>query len=256
MAAKTTARQSMHRRCKPLSRKRQSPAACGLARIRYAASMAAKNPIVIAHHIMWTLYGWWLPNDPRGSTSRTIRSDLITDLGDLHFGRKQLQPASRTIREFYEQAAGVLKHPLLSFSPGEFASVGEAIGQVITDCRYTCYACAVMPDHVHLVIRKHKDLAEAMIEKIQSLSRKRLVAEGIRDVEHPTWTRGGWKVFLDHPDEIWRSIRYVEQNPTKMRLLPQHWPFVASYDNWPLHVGHSPNSPYAKALWAAGRYPR
>jgi REP element-mobilizing transposase RayT len=217
---------------------------------------ASKNPIVIAYHIMWTLYGWWLPNDPRGSTSHTIRKDIITDLGELHFGRKQFQPASREIREFYEQAAAVLKHPLLSFSPDEFSVVGDAIGHAIDECNYTCYACAIMPDHVHLVIRKHKDVAEEMIEKIQELSRKRLGEVGLRTLDHPTWTRGGWKVFLDHPDDVWRTIRYIDDNPIKQRLPGQRWSFVRAYDNWPLHPGHSPNSPYAKALRAAGRYPR
>jgi REP element-mobilizing transposase RayT len=214
------------------------------------------RPIVIAHHILWTLYGWWLPNDLRGSTSRTIRSDLIAELGELHFGRKTIQPAGRNIREFYSQAAAVSKYPLLSFAPAEFALVAEAIGSAIAECNYTCYACAVLPDHVHLVIRKHRDLAEEMIEKTQSLSRKRLVECGIRELEHPTWTRGGWKVFLDHPDEVWRTIRYVERNPLKFGLPAQDWSFVTEYDNWPLHPGHSPNSPYARALRAAGRCPR
>lgn len=215
-----------------------------------------KNPIVITHHIMWTLYGWWLPNDPRGSTSRTIRNDILMELGELHFGRKHFQPASRTIKQFYEQAATVLTHPLLSFSSDEFSAVGESIGQAIYEFKYTCYACAIMPDHVHLVIRKHKDLAEEMIEKIQSLSRKRLVEIGRRTSEHPVWTRGGWKVFLDHPDEVWRTIQYVENNPTKIQLPSQNWSFVTQYDNWPLHPGHSPNSPYVRALRRAGRYPR
>jgi hypothetical protein len=48
--------------------------------------------MVIAHHLIWTLYGWWLPNDPRGSTSRAIRNDVLRDLGELHFGRKRVQP--------------------------------------------------------------------------------------------------------------------------------------------------------------------
>ena len=26
---------------------------------------------------------------------------------------------------------------------------------------YTCYGCAIMPDHVHLLIRKHRDQAES-----------------------------------------------------------------------------------------------
>jgi REP element-mobilizing transposase RayT len=205
---------------------------------------------------MWTLYGWWLPNDLRGSTSRVIRRDLVAELGELHFGRKQVQPAGKDIRAFYVQAAEVLKHALLAFSPDEFPSVAEAIGRAIIECNYTCYACAIMPDHVHLVIRKHRDLADSMIEKIQSLSRKRLIDMGLRNAEHPVWTRGGWKVFLDHPDEVRRTIGYVEDNPRKLRLPVQHWPFVTTYDNWPLHPGHSPNSPYVKALRAAGRYPR
>jgi hypothetical protein len=62
-------------------------------------------------------------------------------------------------------------------------------------------------------------------------------------------------VFLDHPDEIRRTNGYVEDNPKKMRLPAQSWPFVIAYDGWPLHPGHSPNSPYVKALRAAGRYP-
>jgi REP element-mobilizing transposase RayT len=205
---------------------------------------------------MWTLYGWWLPNDPRGSTSRTIRSDFVAELGDVHTGRKRVQPAGRDIRAFYEQAAAVLRHPLLSFPPAEFPTIADAIGAAVVDSRYTCYACTIMPDHVHLLVRKHRDLAEEMIEKIQTLSRKRLVDMGLRTADHPTWTRGGWKVFLDHPDEVWRTIRDIEQNPIKMGLPIQHWPFVCAYDNWPLHLGHSPNSPYARALRAAGRYPR
>src|SRR4051812_36504218 len=118
------------------------------------------KPLVIAHHVMWTLYGWWLPNDPRGSTSKTIRNDLVAELGELHFGRKTLQPARREIRDFYRDAAGVLKHPLLSLLPSEFEIVAAAIQVAIVQHKYTCYAAAIMPDHVHLVIRKHRDLAE------------------------------------------------------------------------------------------------
>jgi REP element-mobilizing transposase RayT len=211
------------------------------------------EPIVIGYHIMWTLYGWWLPNDPRGSTSRRVCTDLLKDLGELHFGRKKVQPIHARLREFYQEAGPLLIHELLSFSPKQFELVASALGAAIEECRYTCYACAIMPDHVHLLIRKHKDSAEEMIEKLQLLSRKRL--EDLRPAGHPLWTQGGWKVFLDHPDEMWRTIQYIVENPIKLGLLQQSWPFVVSYDKWPLHPGHSPNSPYAKRLKAAGRYP-
>ena len=58
----------------------------------------------------------------------------------------------------------------------------------------------------------------------------------------------GRKVFLDTPTDIHRTIRYIEENPLQWRLPRQQWLFVKPYDGWPLHPGHSPNSPYARAL--------
>ena len=74
--------------------------------------------------------------------------------------------------------------------------------------------------------------------------------------DHPTWTAGhGWSVFLGHPEDVRRTIGYIERNPTKIGLPVQNWPFVQPYDDWPLHEGHSPRSPYAKRLRELGRYP-
>ena len=61
--------------------------------------------MVLAHHLIWVAYGWWLPNDLRGSMSKEIRNDVIGELGELHYGRKKVQPASSDIRAFYEQAS-------------------------------------------------------------------------------------------------------------------------------------------------------
>ena len=210
--------------------------------------------MVAGHHLIWTAYGWWLPNDPRGSGSRTVRNDVIADLGALHHGRKRIQPAGREVRAFYEQAAAVLRHPLLTFDAAR-ATVGAAFAEVIAEQRYTCYACAIMPDHVHILIRKHRDQAEAMAEALKTQSRLRLCAQGLRPSDHPTWSGGAvWKVFLDHPGEVRRTIPYIERNPLPLGLPIQRWPFVSAYDGWPLHPGHSPNSPYARRLREAGQY--
>jgi len=206
------------------------------------------DPLVIAYHLIWTAYGWWLPNDPRGSMSRTIASDVIAELGELHYGRRAVQPSSQTIREFRDQARQVLKYALLEIRPQEVSVVAEGLSEAIEEHRYTCYACAIMPDHVHMLIRKHKHKAETMIENLQDSSRLRLRTSGARTADHPVWGGPGWKVFLDHPDEIRRTLRYIEENPVKWKLPRQRWPFVKAYDGWPLHPGHSPNSPYAKRL--------
>lgn len=213
------------------------------------------HPLVIAYHLVWTAYGWWLPNDPRGSFSKEIRNDIIAELGELHYGRKKVQPAGRVIREFYNEARPRLQHPLLSFDGPARQEIATSFAQVIEQERYTCYACAIMPDHVHILIRKHKHLAEDMMEKLKVASRAHLVHTNHRDADHPTWTAGGgWKVFLEHPDEVRRTSRYIEENPVKIGLPVQRSPFVKAYDNWPLHPGHSPNSPYAQRLREAGKY--
>ena len=143
------------------------------------------RPIVIAHHLIFTAYGWWLPNDPRGSNSKTIRNDVIADLGEIHFGRKRVQPASGVIGAFYCEVDKRLRHELLIFSERDVAAIATAFEDVTKEERYTCWACAIMPDHVHVLIRKHKHLAEEMIARFQNLSRLRLRADGLRAIDHP-----------------------------------------------------------------------
>jgi hypothetical protein len=206
------------------------------------------RPIVIAHHLIWTGYGWWLPNDPRGSTSRSIRNDVIAALGELHYGRKRVQPVSREIRDFYARAARTLQHPLLEFDADDRDLIAAGFAEAVARHRYTCYACAILPDHVHVLMRKHKHSAEEMIAHLRDAGRLALQEHVERCAGHPVWGGAGWKVFQDHPDDVRRTIAYIAANPTKCGLPVQRWGFVEEYDGWPLHPGHSPNSPYVRRL--------
>jgi REP element-mobilizing transposase RayT len=188
--------------------------------------------MVAGFHLVWTAYGWWLPNDPRGSSSHEIRVESIAELGELHHGRKKPQPPGKRIREFYDQARDALKHPLLTFSDEEIDLIGAAFGQVVQDRKYTCYGCALMPDHIHVLIRKHRDRAEAMIENLQTASRKSLIDAGKRALTHPVWGGPGWKVFLYKPEDFVRVVEYIRQNPIKMGRPEQKWAFVKKYDGW------------------------
>jgi REP element-mobilizing transposase RayT len=214
------------------------------------------HPIVIAHHMIWTCYGTWLPNDPRGSTSKTVRCNAIAELGELHFGRKKVQPLGRDIRAFYDQAKDALRFSIIPLDEIARSIVAESFAKTIERERLTCWACAIMPDHVHILIRKHRLTFEEMMELLKDESASALRNAGLFLDEHPVWTaHGGWSVFADHPEDVRRTIAYIERNPDSYHLPRQSYEFVKPYDNWPLHEGHSPNSPYAKALRAVGRYP-
>lgn len=100
--------------------------------------MGHRLPPVIAHHLIWTTYGAWLPNDPRGSGSRQIISPQIAVLGELHFGRKKFQPAGKVIREFYQAAEKQLLFDVIRFNSKLIAIAAEAIGEAIGEFGYTC----------------------------------------------------------------------------------------------------------------------
>jgi REP element-mobilizing transposase RayT len=89
-----------------------------------------------------------------------------------------------------------------------------------------------MPDHVHLLIRRHRDWAEDMIEHFQQASRADLIEAGKRPAEHPVWGGPGWRVFLDTREGMERTARYIHDNPLKARRPEQRWEFVAPYNGW------------------------
>lgn len=199
---------------------------------------ANREDIMVAgYHLVWTIYGVWLPNDPRGSGSTEIRSDLLKDLGEIHHGRKRIQPCSAVIRKFYEEAKPRLKFEVVPFDDAEIAVVGEAFRDAIKKHGYTCYGCAIMPDHVHVLIRKHRDQAEEMIAHLQNASWERLLQTKHRPSDHPVWGGPGWKVFLNTVAEIERTIKYIRDNPVKILRPEQIWDFVQRYDGWLPGIG-------------------
>jgi len=188
--------------------------------------------MVIAHHLMWTAYGYWLPNDPRGSMSHEIRNERIQQLGAAHYGRKPIQPSSAELREFRAYTQSILKHQLLALGDKDVQVLACGFADVIKTRNYTYYACAIMPDHVHLLIRKHRDRGETMIEQFQKATRDALIDADAhrRSVDHPVWGGPGWNVFHRTPQQVETTIEYIRKNPVKIGRPVQHWTFVTDYD--------------------------
>ena len=56
---------------------------------------------------------------------------MIAALGELHQGRKKIQPASWEIREFYDAAREFLKHELLILSDSDILVVADAFEKAV-----------------------------------------------------------------------------------------------------------------------------
>ena len=190
---------------------------------------------IIAHHLILTGYGHWLPNDPRGSLSREFRNAKLEELGPIHFGRKTRQPTGREIRAFYAEAAEVLKHSVLWFRAPARVVIGEAIGRTVRDRGLTCYACCVLSDHAHVLIRVHRLKAQEMIPLLADASREGLLSHGLVRDGHPVWSCDAYVKYKKTPEQVRAAIGYIEGNCAKHHIAAQAWDFVVPYDNWPHH---------------------
>src|SRR5260221_14635437 len=102
--------------------------------------------------------------------------------------------------------------------------IARAFADGVRRSNYVVYACAIMPDHVHLVIRRHTYKIEQVANRLKGSATRFLTEAGT----HPMldqiapggtlpspWGMGLWKVFLDSPEDVQRAVAYVEANPLK-----------------------------------------
>ncbi len=205
------------------------------------ATHKSKTRSVIAHHLILTLYGHWGVNDPRGSGSTDFIDPKFEPLGPIHHGRKpaQQQPSRDKLRVYHREHAELLNFPVIWIDDAKRQALATAFGEVVRQRNYTCYACAILSNHAHLVIRIHRDRANTMMELLMNASRLRLRNDNdFPDIghDHPVYSSRPYVVFLYTPADVRGRIAYVQNNPVKESLGPQAYDdFVKDYDDWPLH---------------------
>jgi len=117
--------------------------------------------------------------------------------------------------------------------------MGDAFAEMIAQRKYTVWACAILSNHAHMVIRRHRDDALAMWDAIADAATLRLRSFADIADDHPIWAARPFKVFLRTPEEVRGRIKYVERNPEKEGLPRPQFPFVQSYNIWPFHKTRS-----------------
>jgi REP element-mobilizing transposase RayT len=193
---------------------------------------------VIAFHVVFSAYGFWLPNDPRGSNSKEVRADNLKPFGPAtlvtHTRRSVAnRPHDRAARLAAKQA---LVRPPVVFDGHQALSIGRGFGEQVATSGYRVYACSILPQHVHLVIGRHAYVIEQVIRLLKQAATGRLVADG----RHPfrrepsgrlpsAWEQDARKIFLFTPEDVRHRIKYVEDNPVREGKRRQQWPFVIPY---------------------------
>jgi hypothetical protein len=177
---------------------------------RQCLHLREKKRTTIAHHLLLHAYGHWLPNDLRGSGSDELRQEKFDHWGTIHKGRKKVPPSRKELREFSQDAKPILDFEPLWFDAEMRQSIGKAFGELMEETGYTVWACAILKNHVHLCVRRHRDDAVTIWKKFADTSRSALLPFDVIDDGHPVWSDRPYKVFLYSPEEIWRTIKYIE----------------------------------------------
>ncbi|MGD1276571.1 MAG: hypothetical protein ABR964_05030 [Tepidisphaeraceae bacterium] len=194
--------------------------------------------MILATHLIFSAYGFWLPNDPRGSWSKFVASwDL------LKYGKATTVSADRSLAykphdvSLRRRAKSALKYSPVQFTGIQARAIARRFAHAIRERSYVLHACCILPDHVHLVIARHARPANEIVGHLKFAATQRLLKEDLHPFsgtesgeELPSpWARGTWQVFLDSPADVRRAIRYMEDNPLKEGKRRQRWPFVTAY---------------------------
>ena len=186
----------------------------------------------LAHHSIFSAYGFWLPNDPRGSGSDYIavwelfRYGHATKVGTRH--SVAAAPHDPSLRQAAKLA---LRHPPFQITGEQALTVVAGFTQACREADYRVHACAVLPDHVHLVIGAHPRNIRTIVGHLKSRATRALKQQGLWPADsRPVWGDHGWNVWLDDLAAIERAVRYVNDNPLKEGKRPQSWTFVTPFD--------------------------
>ncbi len=182
--------------------------------------------MIIAYHAIWTTYGTWLPNDPRGSYSVKVYRDELQALGEIRYGRQDPQPPKALLRRFWTAASPRLSRPPFFLDDRTRPVVAAAMEEVTQRLGLTVRACAVMNDHVHVLVERGRHRIEYLMNQWKGAATRRLQSAAT------PWTYKGWKVFINDEPTARAAAKYIEMNPTVAGMPPQHWSFVVPYPAW------------------------
>ncbi len=193
--------------------------------------------MVLAYHFIFSAYGFWLPNDPRGSWSETIRVYNLLKFGPATKVSTEASvahiPHDRATRL---QAKKALMYPPVRFTGIQARAIARGFATAAEEGEYTFRALAILPDHCHMIIDRHAQSVPHISRHLKAKATARLNAEGVHPLrKYPRadgtlpspWTRDYWCPYIDSQDHLIAAIDYVNQNPTQCGLRAQKWKFCS-----------------------------
>jgi REP element-mobilizing transposase RayT len=188
------------------------------------------------YHLILSAYGFWLPNDPRGSWSEFVRSWELYKFGPATKTNEK-RSLARVPHDSKKRVTTkkALKYPAVRFSDLQRNAIADGFAEAISEASYEVLACCIGFDHAHLIVARHQREIEKIAAHLKSKATMALTdaqRHPLREFRSysgsvPTpWAAGSWNVFINNQAYLLSAIRYVRQHPYKEGLRQQNWAFI------------------------------
>jgi REP element-mobilizing transposase RayT len=197
--------------------------------------------MILASHVIISCYGFWLPNEERGSWSEFVRSwDLFRGYGPATKVATTRSVANRPYdRKRRWEARHSLLYPPVELTGEQARAIATAFALKAHKSGYLIYACAILPTHSHLVVGRHRYGISQVVNLLKGTASSYLLYKGLHPLAQyrrtdgsvpSVWASKYWKVILDSNEDVRRAIKYVDDNPEKERKRRQTWKFVVPFE--------------------------
>lgn len=188
--------------------------------------------MIRAYHVIWGTYGFWLPNDPRGSWSEFVASWEL-----LHHGKSTaIAPREARSDEWASWQAAALKslrHLAIELTGVQARAIGVGFGNAVRRSKFIVLACSLFAEtrsfgrgSTHF---RHRASVHSAKRRGNEATQSRRSASSRDPCPRRQGTVALWKVFLEDDANIQATINYVEQNPIKEGKRAQGWSFVTPF---------------------------
>lgn len=155
-------------------------------------------------HVIISAYGFWLPNDPRGSWSDWVRRWELVRFGKATKvdTRASVAGAGHDIHQ-RRAAKRALTFPEVQFTGKQSQAIGFGFRTAVDEGGYLVYACSILPQHTHMVVGPHERSIGRIVAHFKARATQRLSRDGLHplsafrqpDGAIPSpWARNSWNV--------------------------------------------------------------
>jgi REP element-mobilizing transposase RayT len=157
--------------------------------------------------LSWTMYGNWLPGDPRGFVS-----EVRDETGDKVLHNTPGTPCDADLPALHAYAASIMTEDAIRLNLAQAEALAEQLQETAGHRGWRLLALAVMANHVHVVVGVPGDPdPEKLLDDFKAWGTRRLNYGWGRRAHW--WTQGGSKRPKKTAAALRAAIKYVRDQP-------------------------------------------